>query len=98
VSGTTITFTGRHELGGCRYAHASGASVTNADTVHSAIFGGSASLAKAYNPKLKEFGTMVHKKDGMADQWDSWAFKALVGYGRISEGRLARAEVSSAYM
>jgi hypothetical protein len=98
VSTTTITFQGRHELGGMRFAHASGVAISNADSVHSAVFGGSASLAKAYNPKLKEFGMLVHKTDGMADQWQSWAFKWLGGYGRVAEGRLARAEVSASGM
>ncbi len=99
VSTTTITFTGRHELGGCRFAHETLAAVTNADSVHAAIFGGKTSLAKVFNKQLKEFGTLVGpKSDGMADQWKSWAWKACLGYNRISEGRLARAETSSAYM
>ncbi len=99
VSTTTITFTGRHELGGCRYAHATLAAVSNADTVHAAVFGGQNSLAKVFNKQLKEFGTLVGPKvDGMADQWKSVAFKACLGYNRISEGRLARAETSSSLM
>jgi len=95
VSGTTISIVGEGENGGLRNAHASGAIVNHDDSVHVILFGGPQSLVKVYAPVIGEYGTMVGpKKQGLAEQWDSLAWKWYGGFGRISENWLYRAEVS----
>ena len=96
ISGTTVTIVGGADNGGLRFAHALGETVNNSHTVHTILYGGPKSLAKVYAPDIGEFGELVGpKKQGLAEQWTSFAWKWYGGYGRISENWLHRAEVSS---
>jgi hypothetical protein len=97
-SGTTITVIGAADDGGFMYDHASGSAVRNADSVYPILCGGPRSIAKAYASDLAngEYGEVVGpKKQGLADQWVSLAWKWYGGFGRISENWLGRIEVSS---
>jgi hypothetical protein len=98
VSYTTsvVTFVGEGANGGLRFDHATTDEARNADTVYPIVFGGPESLAKVYQPSIGEFGMVVGPKlDGLVDQFVSLGWKFYGGYGRISENRLVRAEVSS---
>ena len=94
-TGSTVTIVGQAPNGGLRFAHASGASVRNADSVHMVVFGGPGSLVKLYAPSVGEFGEIVGpKRDGLLDQFWSLGWKFWGGYGRVAENRLYREEVS----
>jgi N4-gp56 family major capsid protein len=97
VSGTTtVTLVGEGANGGLRFDHVSGVAVTNADSVHTAVFGGPMSFAKAYDSVTGEFGEMVGPKvTGLADQFASIAWKFYGGYGRWVESWLVRGEYST---
>lgn len=85
-TGSTVTIVGQGPNAGLRYAHASGAAVRNADSVHLVVFGGPSSLVKVYAPSVGEFGEIVGpKRDGLADQFWSLAWKWWGGYGRLAE-------------
>jgi len=93
---TTLTFVGQGDNGGCKYAHASGVSVRNNDSVYPVLFGGPKSIAKAYASDVGEFGEIVGPEEqGILKQWVSLGWKFYGGFARISENWLARAEVSS---
>jgi hypothetical protein len=92
-SSTALVIVGEGPNGGLRFAHAAGATVQDADSVHTILFGGPSSLAKVYAPDIGEFGELVGpKKQGLADQWTSFAWKWYGGYGRPSENWLYRGE------
>ena len=94
-SDATISFIGEGSSGGCRFDHASGAVVNNADSVYTVVIGGPDSLAKVYAPEIGEYGQIVGpKKDGILDQWDTLGWKWYGGYGRLRENGLVRLEVS----
>jgi hypothetical protein len=98
VSYTTsvVTFVGEGANSGLRFDHPITDEARNADTVYPIVFGGPRSLAKVYQPSIGEFGMVVGPKvDGLAEQFVSLAYKFYGGYGRISENRLVRAEVTS---
>lgn len=97
VSGTTtITFVGAGANGGFRYDHANAEAVNNNDSVYPVIFGSPNSLVKVYASDVGEFGKMVGPlTDGIAEQWQSLAWKWYGGYGRVSENRLIRGEYAS---
>lgn len=96
INGTTVTIIGQGENGGLRYAHASGSAVRNADNVVPVVFGGPASLAKAYSAEIGEFGQVVGpKKTGKADQWTTMAWKFYGGYGIVAQNRLMRGEFAT---
>lgn len=96
VSGTTITIAGAAPLGGLVYDHAALATVANNATVYINVFGGPNSLAKAFDREIGEYGQMVGPKtDGLADQWESWAWKFMGGYGNTNKAWLIRAETSA---
>jgi len=87
---------GEASNGGLRFTHASGAAVSNSDSVFTIVFGGPRSLAKIYQPSVGPFGTVVGpKKDGIVDQFVTLGWKFYGQYGIISQNRIARAEVSS---
>jgi len=95
-SGTTVDIIGEGANGGLRFDHASGVAVRNADSVYPVVFGGPSSLAKVYATEVGEFGQVVGpRREGMVDQWATLGWKFYGGYGRLAEGWLVRAEVSS---
>ncbi len=96
VNSTTITFTGSGPLGGTIYAHATLAAVSNADSVHCAVFGDRTSLAKAYSGQLGEYGKFVNPgPTGNAEQWMTSSWKWWGGYGVLNQAGLFRVETSS---
>lgn len=94
VSGTTITITGEGDNGGLRFAHAAGAIVNHDDSVHTMLFGTNLSLVKVWAPSIGQYGDLVIKQQGLANQWDSMAWKFWGGYGRTAEKYLYRWEGS----
>jgi N4-gp56 family major capsid protein len=92
VSGTTVTITGAGDNGGLRFDHASGATVDRDDSVHTMLFGSPASLVKVWAPSIGQYGDIVAKQQGLANQWDSLAWKFWGGYGRAAEKLLYRKE------
>lgn len=97
VSGTTTaTIVGSGANGGIRFDHAATDYVLNADSVYPVVFGAPGSLVKVYANEVGEFGEMVGPKyDGLANQWQSIAWKFYGGYGRVAENYLLRGEYSS---
>jgi N4-gp56 family major capsid protein len=96
ASGTnTATVVGQGHNGGLRFAHASGATVSNADNVAAVIFAGKGSLKKIFDVNTGEFGTVVGPYlDGAVRQWANLGWKWRGNYGRISESWLLRQECS----
>jgi len=94
-TGSTVTIVGQAPNGGLRFAHAAGAAVRNADSVHTVVFGGPSSLVKVFAPSVGEFGEIVGpKRDGIVDQFWTLGWKWWGGYARLAENRLLREEVS----
>jgi N4-gp56 family major capsid protein len=57
-SGTTVTIAGEADNGGLRFDHSVGETVSNADSVGTAVFGGPQSIAKLYDVNMdNEYGT-----------------------------------------
>lgn len=97
VSTTTsvVTFIGEGANGGFRFDHTAADTLRNADSAYTIVFGGPESLAKVYDPSIGEFGAVVGpKRGGNLDQFEGIGWKFYGGYGRLSENRLLRAEVS----
>ena len=81
VGGTSTAYVivGEGPNGGLRYSHAAGATVDDYDSVHTVLFGGPQSLVKVWAPEIGEFGELVGpKKQGLADQWTSFAWKWFI--------------------
>jgi hypothetical protein len=98
ASTTTITFIGQGENGGFRFDHAAGATVSNADSVYTIVFGGPGSLVKLFAPSVGEYGSVVGPKlSGIADQFSTVAWKFYGNYGRLRENSLLRFECSTSY-
>lgn len=96
INSTTITIIGQGENGGLRYAHASGVAVKNADNVVPVVFGGPESLGKVYDTDIGEYGQVVGpKKQGLADQFTTMAWKFYGGYGIVAQNRILRGEFST---
>lgn len=97
VSGTTTSvIVGSGANGGLRFDHANGSGVRNADSVYPAVFGTPGSLVKVYAQEVGEFGEMVGPMDdGLANQWQSLAWKFYGGYGRVAENYILRGEYAS---
>ncbi|HEY5954919.1 MAG TPA: hypothetical protein VIV60_00150 [Polyangiaceae bacterium] len=97
VSGTTTsTIVGQGANGGLRFDHLSGVQAINADSVYPVAYGAPGSLVKVYAEEVGEYGEVVGpKKDGLADQWTSIAWKWFGGYGRMAENRIFRGEYAS---
>lgn len=95
IVSTTATIIGEGENGGLRFAHSAGESFKNNDNVCPVIFGGPESLAKVYDAKVGEYGQIVGpKKDGLADQFTTLAWKWYGNYAIIAENRILRSEFS----
>ena len=97
VSGTTtVTLVGSGTNGGLRFDHASGDTINNNMNVYPVLYGSPNSLAKVYASDVGEFGQLVGPLyDGLAQQWQSLAWKFFGGYGRVAENRLARGEYAT---
>jgi len=96
AASTTITFAGPASNGGVRFDHASGTGVRNADNVYPVAYGSPFSLVKVFAEETGEFGEFVGPKyDGLANQFQSIAYKWYGGYGRVAENRILRGEYSS---
>lgn len=95
VNSTTIGVAGEGANGGLRFDHASGAAVSNDDSVATVVFGGPESLMKVYDPQVGEFGEVVGpKKEGLLDQFESLGWKWYGAYARPIENRIIRKEVA----
>ena len=98
TSAIIVSIVGTGENGGLRFAHASGSTVINSDSVYSIVFGGPESLYKLYAPSVGEFGEVVGPKvSGLAEQFASIAWKFYGNYGRLTENLVLRGEYSSSY-
>jgi len=100
LSATTVTLTiaGGGPNGGLRYDHAAGEAVRNADSVYPLVFGGPQSLVKVFATDVGEYGTIVGPKDsGLLEQWTHIGWKYYGNYGRLSQNRVLRWEVSTSY-
>lgn len=95
VASTTIGVAGEGANGGLRFDHATGAAVSNDDSVAAVVFGGPESLMKAYDPIVGEYGEVVGpKKEGILDQFLTLGWKWYGAYARPIENRIIRREVS----
>jgi N4-gp56 family major capsid protein len=95
-TGSTATIVGEGPNGGLRFSHPSTTPVRNADSVHTVVIGGPASLVKIYAPNVGEFGEIVGPlRTGNLEQFWSLGWKWWGGHGRIAESRLMRIEVSA---
>jgi len=93
---TTITFSGAAANGGVRFDHVSGTAVRNADCVYPVAYGSPYSLVKVFAQETGEFGEFVGPKfDGLANQFQSIAYKFYGGYGIVAQNRILRGEYSS---
>ncbi len=97
ISGTTTaTIVGTGSNGGLRFGHTTSEYVLNADSVYPVAYGGPESLVKVYASDVGEFGQLVGPLyDGLANQWQSLAWKWYGGYGRVAENRILRGEYAS---
>jgi N4-gp56 family major capsid protein len=95
-TGSTATIVGEGPNAGLRFSHPATTPVRNADSVHTVVIGGPASMVKVYAPNVGEFGEVVGPlKTGNLEQFWSLGWKWWGGHGRISENRLMRIEVSA---
>jgi len=97
---TTITFLGAGPNGGLRYDHTNTSTdyVRNADSVYPIVFGGPQSLVKVFATDVGEYGTIVGPDvSGLLDQWKHVGWKYYGNYGRLSNHRVLRWEVSTSY-
>lgn len=98
ASTVTITFNGMAPNGGLRFRHEAGIAVKNADPVYTIVFGGPESLVRVYATDVGPEGQIVGpKKTGILDQFNTLGFLWYGGYGRVSENRIVRYEVSSSF-
>ena len=97
ISGTTTAvIVGSGANGGLRFDHASGASVLNNDSVYPIAYGAPGSLVKIFANEVGAFGKLVGpKEDGVANQWQSLAWKFYGNYGRVGENYIVRGEYTS---
>lgn len=93
-SGGTVTVVGEGDNGGMRFPHSAGAVINHNDSVHTMLFGTRGSLVKVWAPSIGQYGELVFKQQGLANQWDSAAWKYWGGYGRTAEKYLYRWEGS----
>lgn len=95
VSGTTIGVSGEGANGGLRFDHASGATVSNADSVGTVVYGGPRSLAKVYDPNTGEYGEVLPpERVGALKHIYQLGWKWYGQYERWNESMLLRKEVA----
>ena len=94
----TITIIGEAGNAGFRFAHATGAIVSNADSAYTIVFGGPQSLVKLYDPGTGPFGMTVGPEwRGILKQFVDLGWKFYGGYGILAQNRLVRREVSVSF-
>jgi hypothetical protein len=93
-SGTTVSIAGEGDNGGLRFDHAVGATVSNADSVGAAVFGGPQSIVKVYDVNMdNEYGTVGGPLvQGQLEHLESLYWKWYGNYARLVESRLYRYE------
>lgn len=95
VVSTTIGVSGEGANGGLRFDHASGATVSNADSVGTVVYGGPRSLAKVYDPVTGEYGEILPpERTGALKHIYQLGWKAYFQYERWNESMLLRQEVA----
>lgn len=95
IASTTITISGEGANGGLRFDHASGATVSNADSVAPVLYGGPKSLAKVYDPITGEYGEVLPpKRLGALEHIHQMSWKWYGQYERWNESMLLRKEVA----
>lgn len=95
---TAVTLLGGGPNGGLRYDHATGVAVRNADSVYPLCFGGPQSLVKVFATDVGEYGSIVGPDvSGLLEQWKHVGWKYYGNYGRLSQHRILRWEVSTSY-
>jgi hypothetical protein len=95
IAATTITIVGKGRRNGLKYDHSVGATVTNADTVHAAIFGSPNSMSVDFEG-YGRFGKLITPfVSGNAEQWKTFSFKYYGGYKVFEQGHILRAETSA---
>jgi len=97
ISGTTTAvIVGSGANGGLRFDHAVTDYVLNGDSVYPVAYGTPGSMVKIFANEVGAFGKPVGPKfDGLANQWQSLAWKFYGGYGRIAENYILRGEYAS---
>ena len=97
---TTLTIAGSGPNHGLRYDHTNTTTdyVRNADSVYPIVFGGPQSLVKVYATDIGPYGKLVGPDvSGLLEQWKHVGWKYYGNYGRLSQNRLLRWEVSTSY-
>jgi len=110
ASSSAITLNGWAANGGLKYAHAAGETISNSDSVYTALFAGPESLVQIYAtdpengdsdarpvPGVKGAAIVGPLKTGLAHQWDSLAWKWWGNFGVIAQKYLYRYECSVSY-
>jgi len=94
---SVVTILGEGSNGGFRFAHASGITLTNNDSVYPVVYGSPASLVSVYDNAYGRYAKMLPPKNdvGNLDQWRTLRWKWYGGYGRPVETRIIRGEYSS---
>jgi len=95
-SSSTVTINGEAVNGGFRFAHASGITITNNDSVYPVVYGYPGSLVCVYDNQLGRYAVnLPPERVGTLKQWQQIPWKYYGGYGRPIETRLVRGEYSS---
>lgn len=100
LSATTVTVTalGAAANGGLKWDHATGATVSNRDSVYPILIGGPQSLVRVYATECGPYGEIIQpRKTGMLDQWTYAGWWWFGNYARLTEHRLMRWEVAVSY-
>lgn len=96
VSGTTVNIIGEGANGGLRFDHATGAGVSNANSVYPVAIGSPMSAAKVYATELGEFGEVVGPQQlGILKQFNTLGWRYLGNYGLWGDNYILRGEFSS---
>lgn len=93
---TTVTFIGAGANGGCKYAHASGAALRNADNAYPVLFGSPQSMVKMFTSQIGPFAQLVGPKvSGILDQFKTLGYKWHGGYGLAMPNAVLRGEYAA---
>jgi hypothetical protein len=93
---TAVTFIGSGANGGCRFPHANGVALRNADNAYPVLFGSPNSMVKMYTSEIGPFAKMVGPKyGGLVDQFKSLGFKWHGGYGLAMPQAALRGEYAA---
>jgi len=95
-SSSTVTVLGEGANGGFRFAHASGITLTNNDSVYPVVYGYPGSISRVYDNAFGPYAKMLPQEDaGLLKQWRHVGWKWYGGFGRPVETRLVRGEYST---